>query len=125
MKEFAFIVADKRIWQAENMGFMNSALIKLPDCKTCSVIWSDNECGWEHVSVSPKHKFSIPTWDDMCVLKDIFFYDEEVVYQIHPAKSQYVNIVDNCLHLWKPKDIDLKKIVEEKWRKEQHEKIYR
>ncbi len=38
----------------------------------------------------------------MCTLKDIFFDDEEEAYQIHPKKSQYVNGVENCLHLWKP-----------------------
>lgn len=38
----------------------------------------------------------------MCVLKDIFFGEEEEVYQIHPKKSQYVNRVENCLHLWRP-----------------------
>lgn len=37
----------------------------------------------------------------MCYLKDVFFEDEEEVYQIHPPKSQYVNIRENCLHLWK------------------------
>lgn len=38
----------------------------------------------------------------MCVLKDIFFGEEEEVYQIHPKKSRHVNCVENCLHLWKP-----------------------
>ena len=37
----------------------------------------------EHVSVSPKKKFRVPTWDDMCVLKDVFFEDEEEASQIH------------------------------------------
>lgn len=58
--------------------------------------------GYEHVSVSPKKRCNIPTWNDMCVLKDVFFGEEEEAYQIHPKKSQYVNHVENCLHLWKP-----------------------
>ena len=37
----------------------------------------------------------------MCKLKDIFFYEDEAVIQIHPPKDQYVNNVDNCLHLWR------------------------
>lgn len=77
-------------------------LIKLPDCGTCSVIWTRHDAEWEHVSVSPKHKFKIPSWEDMCRLKDVFFEDEEEVYQIHPPKSHYVNMRENCLHLWKP-----------------------
>ena len=65
-----------------------------------SVIWSYGG-GWDHVSVSPfKHRI-IPTWEDMCKLKEIFFRDDEAVIQIHPQKSEYVNNMPNCLHLWK------------------------
>ena len=56
----------------------------------------------------------IPTWDDMCVLKDIFFDDEEEVYQIHPKKSEYVNMSKNCLHLWKPIGHELGELVEKR-----------
>ena len=38
----------------------------------------------------------------MCELKDMFFDDEEEAYQIMPKKSEYVNLKDNCLHLWRP-----------------------
>lgn len=66
-----------------------------------SVIWS-NGGGWEHVSVAPYKRSHTPTWDEMCRLKDMFFRDDEVVVQFHPAKSDYVNNVPNCLHLWRP-----------------------
>ncbi len=114
MKTFEEIMASTYLWNVQDMGFMKCGLIKLPDCKTCSVVWSDNENGWEHVSVAPRHQFSIPSWNDMSTLKDIFFDDEEEVYQIHPPKSHYVNIKENCLHLWKPIGIDLHKLVNEK-----------
>lgn len=68
-----------------------------------SVIWS-NGGGWEHVSVSPFKKSHTPTWEEMCNLKDMFFHDDEVVVQYHPAKSEYVNNMPNCLHLWRPID---------------------
>lgn len=67
-----------------------------------SVIYSlENHEGKEvfHVSISPFGK-RMPTWDDMCDLKDAFFEDEERAYQIHPKKSEYVNVSENCLHLW-------------------------
>ena len=114
MKTFNEIMESGKIWNVQNMAVMNCGLIKLPDCKTCTVVWSDDEMGWEHVSVAPTHQFTIPSWNDMCELKDIFFGDEEEVYQIHPSKSQYVNIKENCLHLWKPKGIDLQQLVKEK-----------
>ena len=74
-------------------------VIALPTWKG-SVIWSKG-CGWEHVSVSPHNKRVIPTWDDMCKVKEWFFNDDESVIQIHPPKDMYVNNMPNCLHLWK------------------------
>lgn len=71
-----------------------------------SVVFGFNENGWEHVSVSP-YNGKMPTWDDMCEIKDLFWNDDEAVIQIHPKKSEYVNIVDNCLHLWRNKEMEL------------------
>lgn len=38
----------------------------------------------------------------MCKLKDMFWTEDEAVVQFHPPKSEYVNNVKSCLHLWKP-----------------------
>lgn len=65
-----------------------------------SVIWS-NGAGWDHVSMCPFKRSHTPTWDEMCKLKNDFFRDDEVVVQFHPAKSEYVNNLPNCLHLWR------------------------
>ena len=62
-----------------------------------SVIWS-NGGGWDHVSIAPYNRRITPDWNDMCRLKDMFFREDEVVIQYHPAKSEYVNNVPNCLH---------------------------
>ena len=78
---------------------------------TGSVIWGADEDGWEHVSVAPFNRI-IPSWEDMCRIKDIFFEDEEAAIQMHPPKSQYVNLKDNCLHLWRPKSGELLKELE-------------
>ncbi len=60
--------------------------------------------GWDHVSVSPgsSRKKGIPTWEEMCAIKDMFFEAEETVVQYHPAKSRYINMREDCLHLWRP-----------------------
>jgi hypothetical protein len=58
------------------------------------------EEGWEHVSVSAENR--IPTWAEMCMIKDLFWDKEECVVQFHPPKSQYVNCHPYVLHLWKP-----------------------
>lgn len=58
--------------------------------------------GWEHVSVSmPK---TTPNWIEMCFVKDLFWDDEDVVMQLHPRRSDYVNFHQHCLHLWRPND---------------------
>ena len=57
--------------------------------------------GWKHASVSPYAKRILPTWNDMCRIKEMCWNDNEAVIQIHPAKSEYVNNVGNCLHLWR------------------------
>ena len=63
----------------------------------------DPRCGMlEHVSVSHRRENIIPTWEEMCAIKDLFFYPEEEVVQIHPKHSEYVNLKKNCLHLWRP-----------------------
>lgn len=74
-----------------------------------SVVWGTDEDGWEHVSVSPFDHNTMPSWEDMCRIKDIFWEDEEIAIQFHPKKSQYVNLMENCLHLWRPKDPELLK----------------
>lgn len=71
-----------------------------------SAIFGYDEGGWEHVSVCP-YNGKIPTWEDMCAVKDIFWDEEEAVIQIHPKKSEYVNALENCLHLWRHTEIEL------------------
>lgn len=41
---------------------------------------------------------------EMCAIKDMFFEPEEECVQFHPKKSSYVNIAQNCLHIWWPVD---------------------
>lgn len=65
---------------------------------------ASNGGGWEHVSVSPgnPNRKKIPSWEEMCAIKDMFFTPEETVVQYHPPKSDYVNNHPYCLHLWRP-----------------------
>jgi len=67
--------------------------------------------GWEHVSVSLPGR--PPFWDEMHFIKDMFFDGEDVVYQLHPKKSEYVNLHPNCLHLWKP-PVEIQKLIEDR-----------
>jgi hypothetical protein len=64
-------------------------------------IASDGE-GWEHVSVSVRNAKRTPTWGEMAFVKLQFWDPEDVVMQIHPAESEYVNNHPYVLHLWRP-----------------------
>jgi hypothetical protein len=61
-----------------------------------------DEHGWEHVSVSLQSR--APKWDEMAMVKELFWRDDETVVQFHPAKSEYVNFHENCLHLWRHRE---------------------
>ncbi len=75
---------------------------------TLWIIASDG-MGWEHVSVHAevKSKPQTPSWDDMCFIKDLFWDAEDIVIQLHPAKSEYINVHPNTLHLWRPIGIEI------------------
>jgi len=53
---------------------------------------------WLHVSVS--RKTYTPTHDDMALVKKDFIGENRYAYSIWPPKSEYVNIMPYCLHLW-------------------------
>lgn len=58
--------------------------------------------GWEHCSVSMPHR--CPSWEQMCVMKELFWKDEETCFELHPAKKDYINHHPYCLHIWRPID---------------------
>lgn len=81
-----------------------AGILHMTGLRHCTVIWSFGG-GWEHVSVCPRNR--LPDWDEMCQIKDMFWDEDECVVQYHPPKSEYVNNMRNCLHLWKPVGIEM------------------
>lgn len=76
-------------------------------------------CGWEHVSVHAYRRRGrttqarilgavgvvqgrVPIWREMAFVKDLFWDAEDLVIQIHPPRSEYVNQHPHVLHLWRP-----------------------
>lgn len=63
----------------------------------------DNELwGWDHVSVSPANRERTPTWEEMCLVKDLFWDEEDTVMQLHPPRSRWISNHPHVLHLWRP-----------------------
>lgn len=79
--------------------FIYGADPKKPNRCMCVVFSTGG--GWDHVSVSWPNR--CPTWDEMCMVKRIFFDPEDTVIEYHPAESEYVNLHPYCLHMWRPR----------------------
>lgn len=68
--------------------------------------------GWDHVSVSLHRKNGAnikkcPSFEEMMMIKEKTFEDNEIVFQIHPKEEDYINTHPFCLHLWKPCNYDI------------------
>lgn len=89
-------------------------VLPLPGGRTLKIIACDGAedpttpreaWGWEHVSVSVAERGGatrpkLPTWGEMCAVKDLFWEPEDVVVQFHPRRSEHVNFAE-VLHLWR------------------------
>lgn len=91
----------------------NNGTFRIPEgrgTRVLVVIASDG-LGWEHVSVhavslsrKAGRKTATPNWDEMCVVKDLFWDPEDWCVQYHPAHSEYVTCHPHVLHIWRPVD---------------------
>ena len=108
MKALEHIISDHRHIYSDkveisNDGFRGYMTVDRIDM-TFVASWGG---GWDHVSVAPLKKKIVPSWETMCKVKDVFFEPGEAVIQIHPPKSEYVNNMPNCLHLWRANDREM------------------
>ena len=101
MRKQEEILKDKRVMAVNARADSGMGFLKLGKrmADAAWVVWSRNG-GWDHVSVSYENR--CPTWDEMCLAKDIFFEDEERCVEYHPKRSEYVNLHPHCLHIWRP-----------------------
>lgn len=53
---------------------------------------------WLHLSCS--HARRLPKWRELVEVKELFLGVERYAYQVVPARSRYVNIHPNVLHLF-------------------------
>ena len=105
MKDFDEIRKDSRVTVRETFydGMRGWVTIR----GVTFVFVASNGGGWDHVSVS--HGKRCPTWEEMCVVKDIFFRRDECCVEYHPAEKDYVNVHPNCLHIWKLQNLEMPK----------------
>lgn len=83
------------------LGHGNNGFFKFKKNNITYYCQASDGLGWEHVSVSLSVK-RCPDWDEMCMIKNMFWDEEDCVIQYHPSKSHYVNNHPYVLHLWRP-----------------------
>lgn len=86
-------------WSLPEDGFNGVFLI--PASRLLFRVIAGDGGGWQHVSVSIDDVPRCPNWQEMCMIKDLFWEPEDVVVQFHPKKSEYVNLHPHVLHLWR------------------------
>lgn len=106
MKDLTYLDQYRQTLYGERGDAYNGAF-KIPMNSKYFTVIASNGGGWEHVSISILNSKRTPTWSEMCQIKDMFFNENEVVMQLHPAKKEYVNIKNNCLHLWRPIGVEI------------------
>lgn len=61
----------------------------------------DNTPKWGgllHISISRQDRY--PSWDEIVEAKLVFFGDMKDTMMVIPKRSDYVNISNNCFHIW-------------------------
>lgn len=68
----------------------------------CSIVVSaspmDDGVTWIHASMTRPDR--VPSYADMCLLHRAVWGDTGYSYEVHPPRSQHVNIHEHALHLW-------------------------
>lgn len=68
----------------------------------CSAVVSaapmDDGAVWIHASMTRPGR--VPTYAEMCQLHRAVWGDAGYSYEVHPPRSQHVNIHEHALHLW-------------------------
>ena len=102
----------RQIWQSPRVNLRSenetgfAAIVQARGGIQLRVIASDRD-GWDHVSVSCANR--TPTYQEMKLVKRLFFKADEWVIEYHPADADYISINDNVLHMWRPQGVDLPK----------------
>lgn len=99
-------VRNGKLASDSSFGNFGAFVVPLGNGIKANVIASDDE-GWEHVSITIRDKNRTPTWQEMGIIKDIFWDETDCCVQYHPPKSEYVNNHPYCLHIWRSKDQSL------------------
>jgi len=85
-----------------DLGDGGNGYFEIPNLRGPLRVIATDGFSWDHVSVSLINRCA--NWHEMKMIKERFFLDEEVAYQIFPPKKLYVNCHPHVLHWWRPQN---------------------
>lgn len=91
-------------WGDQQFGVF-SVPVRLNGHTTLMRVIATSGDGWDHVSVSLLTR--CPKWEEMEIVKRLFFKPDEVAMQLHVTVENHVNVHPFCLHLWRPHDLPI------------------
>lgn len=97
-----FRFTDSPVLNMFNLDSKNGVFVIPMESREKAQVIASDAFGWEHVSISFRDR--CPTWEEMCFIKNLFWDAEDLVIQIHPPASEYVNNHPYCLHLFRKVD---------------------
>lgn len=68
-----------------------------------------NDDGMLHLSMSHEDGRTFPTWDEMKAVRYKWLPPDKTFGILFPPAENYVNVAENCFHLWEIKDWELGK----------------
>lgn len=96
-------------YKIDNFGKAeNAGVYKIPFKNKILRVIAEDSFGCEHISflaqdIESCNKFT-PTREEMNYIYNLFFNEGEVACEYHPKKSDYINLNENVLHLWRIKN---------------------
>jgi hypothetical protein len=88
-------------WRRERPTVKGSAAYFYPERCLQVIVSVERQGGdelWLHLSVSRQRR--LPDWDDLKLVRDVFLGPETPAVQVLAPASEWVNVHENCLHLW-------------------------
>lgn len=79
--------------------------LQLKSCGVWFKVIASNGLDWDHISVSTEAR--CPRWEEMHLIKQMFFENDEIAIEIHPSEEEYVNMHPYCLHMWRSQKLEI------------------
>ena len=93
--------------------YKNGKLLYVPDAHYCyyledevAIILAQNYNDENFERALMFFESRCPTWPEMVSLKRFLWHSNEVCFQVHPKKEDYVNYMKTTLHIWRPKKVE-------------------